>query len=104
MPERELIAGEEIKLGGETFVLPPYNLKFIVNERPGLMAKMEKAKGEAKLMVSVEMIHKALVRNYPDITVDRLMDLMDSPSIVQVMQAISRVNEFKQPGEMTPGE
>jgi hypothetical protein len=104
MPERELISGEEIKLGGETFVLPPFNMKFIVEERISMMDKLNKAVGEKRGRLMVEMIHKALVRNYPDMTVDRLMELLDPRSIGKIMALIPALNDFSQPGEIPPGE
>jgi hypothetical protein len=100
-----IISGEEVTFGGETFVLPPYNLKFIVELRPGYIEKLGNvtAWGPEEVNLVVEMIHHALVRNYPDLTVDRLMELLDVPAMQELQDVISRVNGFTA-GELAPAK
>jgi hypothetical protein len=85
--------GITIKLGGEDFVVPGLNLRLVRRLTVGLDVLKTGSELE-QLDLMVELIHGALVRNYPDMTRDALEELLDSSTAPQVFAAILRQSGF----------
>ncbi len=108
-----MIDGREITLGGKVYVLPPLNFAALRRLAPkiqevggaflsgNLFVDMEKA-----LVVS-ELVHAALKRNYPEITLEEVEEAVDFDNIKDIFPALMGVSglEFKEgqdPGEARP--
>lgn len=103
MAKQEVIAqtfdlpGVDIKLGGQTFVVPPLNVKglekhdadiFRVTTDPTL-------RGREKMDVLCQIICTAIQRNYKDMTVDYVKEWVDMANAGGVFEAVMAVSGFK---------
>jgi hypothetical protein len=85
-----MIDGIKISLGGEDYIVPPLNFRLLkkfdedIRSMRDLSASTDPM-GELVRMVPV--ITAALQRNYPDLTEDRVMDLLDLGNYRNVFEA-----------------
>lgn len=99
------IPGTALNLGGRDFVAPPFNLDGVQEVMPLLNgAKDELKTAEDVLRYSARVIHISLKRNYPDLTIDDLLHVIDLGNAMLVIDTICRASgiEFKKPGEPMP--
>ncbi|MCL2658774.1 MAG: hypothetical protein FWD62_15465 [Betaproteobacteria bacterium] len=87
----ELFEGVKLTLGRQTYIVPALTLKQLRQFGPQL-APMRNLDGhnptEAEIDGVFEIIHAAISRNYPDVTVAQLQDVIDMNNLLVVMQVI----------------
>lgn len=85
-----LLDGTKVNLGGRDFTVPPLNLKALRRLAPTISALADMADVPTPEQVGqiAEVVHAAVVRNYPEITVDEMEELLDLGNIKAVLQAI----------------
>lgn len=86
-----MIKGNEVELGGQIYVIPPLNLAALERFQDKLEAYSGGIDRESVAFV-VEVVHTAMKRNYPDITVDELKELIDLGNIQSVFAAVMNVS------------
>jgi hypothetical protein len=93
-----MIKGEKITVGGEEMILPPLNLddveQYWVQLIDGSLFK--------DLNACAQIFHSALVRNYPDLTLEDLKKKMRPGELVLNLPILMKQSGFVVPGE-TPG-
>ena len=98
--------GTAIKIGDRTFVVPPLNLARIKRLRPDIEAlssmKLDAMMTDEQIESVVRILHSALSRNYPEITIDEVEDIIDLGNLIPVVQAMMRVSGFE-PGGASAG-
>ena len=84
--------GQTVNLGGQEYVVPSLSVKQARALWPKIL-ELNKGITEENLPekhgLSVEVIHAALTRNYPDLTRDELEDLVDMRNIRVLMALVS---------------
>ena len=101
-----ILEGQKVNLGGRDFVVPPLNLRALRILGPRF-AELASLSGNtavfdpASLDTMVDIIHAAIVRNYPEITKDELSDLLDMGNLGPVFQAVAAQSGMRQ---VSPGE
>lgn len=99
-----LIRGAEIQLGPWMFFVPPMRLidmRKTLDE--GLLTKFDaitngKVDGATfgeGLTAAATILHRALRRNYPEITVDAIEELIDTENCSQIISVIMEANGLK---------
>lgn len=94
MPREELLDGVEIMMGGKKWTIPPLTLKQIkkfsgtFQDLVNLDTSNIPAMATGAVDAAVDIIHAAIVRNYPELTRDELEDLIDLRNLAPVMQAV----------------
>lgn len=79
--------GVEIELGGEIYVVPPLN--FISIERfEERLENIQSLSMMKQISLMIDIIHCALLRNYPDLTRDDVGSLLDVSNIHGVYHAV----------------
>jgi hypothetical protein len=98
--------GLSVVLGTGTFVVPPLNLRSLQEFGDRLATFNGGIDAESQGMV-VDAAWHALRRNYPDITRDQLLDMIDLGNMQAIMEAVMDVSglrrkaqEAEMPGEM----
>jgi hypothetical protein len=76
-----MIAGREIELGGTVYIVPPLSLGAL--ERLEDRLKMAPTPG-----LIVDVVTASLTRNYPDITRERVAELVDTDNCAGIFAAI----------------
>lgn len=104
--------GITVKLGAEPFVVPPLTLKQLKKHKEALtrLRSLGDIPTPEQVDDLIQVTHSALVRNYPDMTPDRLEDLVDVVNLGPLFFAIMGQSGFtKKPagqdgeaGEMAP--
>lgn len=103
--------GKDVVLGGHTFMVPALSLRQLKTLRPKLaalsatpspeMAESEvRALEDAKMAVVVEVVHAALSRNYANITLDEMEDLLDIHNLPEAMEAVMNLSGLVRMGKM----
>jgi hypothetical protein len=85
------IKGVEIELNGEKYTCPPLNLNGVEK----MQDKLQDFDGLApfsQLPIVAEVAHLALLRNYPDITLDAVKDGIDLGNMIPIMNAVMGVS------------
>lgn len=84
----KLIKGVTVEMGGEEWVIPPLTLGAIEDMQEELSA-LATLDPKAQFAAMATVIHTAMQRNYPDLTLDRLKrDLLDMGNIFEVTDAV----------------
>lgn len=103
-----MIDGITIKAGDREFIVPPLNFRRIrkLSKEIASLADMKvgAAMNDEQLDTFMAIIHSALTRNYPDLTMDALEDLIDLRNMQEIMKAVMGVSGFVQAGGPVPGE
>ena len=81
------VRGVKIPMNGVDYVVPPMNLKTMQMMQDQLAA-YDSTTGMQQLAVAVDIIQAAMRRNYPEITKDELMEMVDLGNMVEVMDAV----------------
>jgi len=97
------IPGTALNLGGVDFVAPPFNLDGVQEAMPMLSEARQRLAGkppEEVLRYAAGVIHISLRRNYPDLTLDELLQLIDMGNAMRVIDVICTASGI----EFTKGE
>jgi len=101
-----MIDGVSISLGGTEYVVPALSFKQLRNLQPKL-ATLGTVKGipsEAQLDAVAEVVHAALSRNYPDLTLDQVGDMLDLTNMKHIVPAIMGISGLVSEGEALAGK
>lgn len=102
------IEGVTINLGGDDYVVPALNFRQIKKIQPEIR-KLENLSGglisDEEMEVMATVVHEALSRNYPDITQEKVLELLDLRNAPVVVKAIMGISGFEatQSGESRAG-
>ena len=97
-----MIEGTTLKLRGKEYVIPALSLKQWKKFLP-LIRKLQSCGNTAKNITGLATIaHAALSRNYPDLKVEDVEDLIDLSNILTIMEAIMPFRLLQ--GKMTMGK
>lgn len=102
------VDGIKINLGGKEFIVPALNfrqIKAIQND----IRKLENMAGgmvtDEEMQTMAKVVQMALSRNYPEVTEDELLDMLDLRNAPRVVEAIMGISGFEkaQSGEVMAG-
>lgn len=88
-----MIKGKEIELGGKTWIVPPLNLNAVEHFQDRLAGFTGGIDPQSVTLVA-EVTHSALKRNYPDVTLEEVKDMLDLGNMIEVFQAVLQVAGF----------
>lgn len=92
MENKGKLEGVLINLGGQALIVPPLNfkaLKALQSKFSTLNSlKVGSVPTADQMDVSMEIIHAAIVRNYPDVTLEQVQDWVDLININEILPAI----------------
>ena len=95
-----LFDGTRKTIAGKDFIIPPLSLGQLKKLGPELKA-MGQAPQEEQIALMGRVIHLALSRNYPTISVEEVDDMIDLGNIAEVFQAVVNVSGLER---QTKGE
>jgi hypothetical protein len=82
-------------IGGTEYIVPPINLRTLQQ----LQSEIENFSGgeltPAALNTAITVIHAALKRNYPEITLDEVGDLVDVGNMFELFETVMDVSGLK---------
>lgn len=87
------IKGTEIELGGTTYVVPPLNLAQVEYFQERLQGYTGGLDPES-IKLAGEVVFAALSRNYPDITIEQVKEVLDLGNMHDVFSAVLNVSGF----------
>ena len=98
------IPGTLINLGGVEFVMPPLNLDQVQQFEEIMPTLGQKTTFRENMEEALPIIHAALSRNYPDLTVDDLRPLLDLGNFRAACEAVAQSSGYvaKPSGEPQP--
>lgn len=99
---RKLIPGVIVEMGGTEYTIPPLNFSAIKKLSSKLATLKDMGEGlpdDEQIDTMIEIIHLAVKRNYPDVTVDEVADMLDMSNAMQAVGAIMSGSGFKAAGE-----
>lgn len=89
-----MIKGTQIKLGDTEYMVPTLNFDAL-QEREADIAVMLAIAGIPKkpeVQAFVRVVHAALARNYPDLTVEQVAKVVDLSNFTALLKAVVSVN------------
>lgn len=93
-----LIRGAKIEAGGYSWEMPPLNLRQLREFMEDSKAAPE-GDERALFEVSLKALHAALSRNYPLITLDHCLDMIDAGNYKTVLQIMNGASGVVPAGE-----
>jgi hypothetical protein len=87
-----MIEGITIKLNGAEYVIPPLNLGQVKRLLPVLDAMQKTTEPMEKFSSVVTVTHAALSRNYPEMKIEDVEELIDLGNIKMVLDAVMGVS------------
>lgn len=102
----DLIKGIDVTLGRDTYVVPPLNFRMlkdlaqqiaIVNKGGSFVSDSDTREA------FIDVIHASVQRNYPDVTRDQIVDVLDVSNAQAAMLALLGVSGFERKAK-TNGE
>ncbi len=100
-PERNR-GGEWIEIGEEEYRIPPLGL-LGVQEISGDLTSLQGMRGvptKEQMGIVVAVVHSAMKRNYPKLTVEEVGEMLDLENFNRIFGAVMRIAGFVRP---TPG-
>lgn len=101
-----MIEGVKLNLSGREFVAPPLPLK-VFRTKPDWIKAVGTIGGlpEPKHVEAiVGLVHASLVKNYPDLAIEEVEDLLDIHNMGPAIEAVMSVSGVKKPATGAPGE
>jgi hypothetical protein len=84
-----MIRGIPIEMGGSEWIVPPLTVRQVRDLKPERDQVGQEGISDEELMpVACRIVLAALQRNYPDVTADRLDDLIDMGNFREVLLAV----------------
>lgn len=96
------VPGITLDLAGERYVVPPLSLGAIEDLQERLAA-YRGAGDAASFGTAIDALHRALLRNYPEITRDQARELIGLENMEEVMLAVMDVSGLRR-REIEAGE
>jgi hypothetical protein len=94
--DRELIEGVTLRIGRRDYVVPPLNLKGV--KRAQKLVPMLGNEGDpVSIDAALEIVHLAVTRNYPEVTVEQLEEDIDLGNLMAIVQAVLSLAGFTAP-------
>jgi hypothetical protein len=105
--DEQLVEGVEIKIGRKTFIVPPLTFGLLKKLKPQLelLSTVDASATELsddKMNAMVDVVHAALMRNYPNLARADLEDDLDIGNVPKIMEAITLNSGLKRLGEANP--
>jgi hypothetical protein len=79
--------GEAVDLGGVQYVLPPMSLGSVERFHARIDAYLGKTETQP-VGLMIDVIHSALLRNYPDLTREQVAEMVDISNVGQVFNKL----------------
>jgi len=85
-----MIPGVSIAMAGQDWLVPPLTLGQLRRLMPKVrqLSEIDASMGEGQIGVLVEIVAAALQRNYPDVTNEKVEDLLDLGNASAVLNAV----------------
>ena len=99
-----MIEGAKVQMGGKDYVVPALSfrqVKALQDKIGALSGNMSSMLDPAQMEVIIEIVHASLSRNYPELTIDDVSDLLDMRNAPRVFLSIMGQSGFE---EAKPGE
>lgn len=90
--EEILFPGTPIQIGNKTYVMPSLSLNGLIKAKPLFEGLDFQNIDEVTLTKMAELAHLGFARNYPELTVEVLMDLIDLSNIKEILETVVQVN------------
>lgn len=93
-----LLTGVKVLMAGQEYILPPLTLGSLkrLGNKLNTLGSLQSIPNEEQCQVMCELVHASLVRNYPDVTIDTLYDMLDLGNLSHVFQAVLGVSGVKE--------
>jgi len=98
------VPGTRLNLGGVLFVMPPLNLDQVRAFESVLPTLGKRGSTTENVEEALPLLHAALSRNYPDLTVEELRPLLDLGNLLPACEALVESSGYAPapPGEVMP--
>lgn len=108
-PKEPPVAGTWVEMGGKSYLVPPLNFKGLrqVEEDLKVLASIKLEGGalpsDDQVKSLCKVIKASIVRNYPNVTLEELEDLVDFGNLPQLILAVMKASGLVQK-EGAPGK
>ncbi len=99
--------GVSLKIGGEDFIVPSLNFFSIKKNRASIemisRMKLGSFPTEEEFDAIITVIHAALSRNYTELTIEQVAEIVDLKNMGQIIQSVMGISGFVPSGEKKAG-
>ncbi len=98
-----MLDGIQVKMGGREFIIPPLNFSSLRKYLPKIQEMMAEKDPLKLLDINSEILLAALRRNYPELKIDELEELLDFKNVQEIIEALMEASGLKKQGEIRAG-
>lgn len=99
-------------IGGVEYIIPPINLRTLKQLQSEIEHFQDGTVNAESIDTAITVIHSALKRNYPDLSIDDVSDLVDVANMFELFEIVMDVSGLKRkaleaearPGELRPNQ
>ncbi|OYW88953.1 MAG: hypothetical protein B7Z23_12325 [Pseudomonadales bacterium 32-61-5] len=93
---QKLIKGTAIEMDGIEYIVPPLTLGAIQELQPEVEKLADPTVGGSERFAGMaKIVHRAMLRNYPDLTIERVKnELLDMGNVFEVTNAVMGASGF----------
>jgi len=105
VPPEKNRGGQWIPFGDEQYRVPPLGFRSIVelqDDVKSLAGIAGRMPTQTEMQTIAGVVHAAMRRNYPSLTVDDVMDMIDIGNYRQLLDAVMNVSGFQRQPEGAP--
>lgn len=95
--------GVPIYMDGQTWVVPSLSVRQYREHEDALRTASAQPSFDDQVKTMLPVIRAALGRNYPDVTEEQLLDMLDATTYFEVVRAVAGASGLKEK-EQAPGE
>lgn len=98
---KKLIKGVAVEMDGIEYTIPPLTLGAIQDLQPEVERMADpKTTGPERFNSMAKIVHRAMLRNYPDLTIERVKnELLDMGNVFEVTNAVMGGSGFVPKGD-----
>ena len=92
-----LLSGVKVSMGGRDFILPPLTLGSLkrIGSKINTLSKIDSIPNEEQTDAIAQIVLASVNRNYPEITQDELLEMIDLGNLKEIFEAVLGVSGIK---------
>lgn len=96
--------GVKKNIGGVDYVIPPISLGALQQLQPDIAAFSDSVIDGNSIQTATTVIHAALKRNYPELTLEEVGEMVDVGNMFELFELVMDVSGLKRKALETEGE
>jgi hypothetical protein len=86
------IDGHPVRMAGQDWILAPLNFRQLRVTLKQAFVDLQSSDTEARFNAFEQIVHASLSRNYPDLTIEQVEEMLDMSNVMEVVDAVMNIS------------